>query len=315
MDGSEAPVSELNIRERYVNSGEKLRDPATTSWRPTLSFDSVAIQIGRLVQLLVPLEDLRAATLRTKLISEQSRISSWARERNISTLPQLSDLLTDLPNATQSTVASVCMELEEWIKLSYEILDPYRPKTGGLSEVEKLKLMVEGYNFLETLRTVNNGLYSIASSVINRQPLLNFGNGAETPRALSRDSFPEVAISAELPGSTILPYKIRHVEEENKFRNPNSIDESPSDYREAPSALKLLFNNCLQALRVVTTQLPNKSVPNRIYSRLVVWGCGLFPNSMTLDHILEGEHDDALSGFRSHVVGTLADIAILLGIY
>lgn len=57
----------------------------------------------------------------------------------------------------------------------------------------------------------------------------------------------------------------------------------------------------------------DKDRPNVIYSRLVVWGCGLFQASTSLDLILGKDDVESVATFKEHVIGVLADIAVLLG--
>ena len=78
-------------------------------------------------------------------------------------------------------------------------------------------------------------------------------------------------------------------------------------------SIQTLYLNCLEALRAVTIMSTDKERPNMIYSRLVVWGCGLFRASTSLDLILEKDKVESVTTFKEHIIGVLADITILLG--
>jgi hypothetical protein len=97
-----------------------------------------------------------------------------------------------------------------------------------------------------------------------------------------------------------------------------SCGEAPQTTSEASApnnklSIQTLYGNCLEALRAVTIMSTNKDPPNVIYSRLVVWGCGLFQAAISVDLILENDVVDSVATFRSHLISILADIAVLLG--
>jgi hypothetical protein len=88
---------------------------------------------------------------------------------------------------------------------------------------------------------------------------------------------------------------------------------SESSLSKKTLSIQTLYLNCLEALRAVTIMSTDKDHPNVIYSRLVVWGCGLFRASTSLDLILEKDNVESVATFKEHVIGVLADITILLG--
>ncbi|KAH8769390.1 hypothetical protein F5882DRAFT_508986 [Hyaloscypha sp. PMI_1271] len=90
----------------------------------------------------------------------------------------------------------------------------------------------------------------------------------------------------------------------------STSESSPSKKR---FSIQILYLNCLQALRAVTIMSIDKDRPNVIYSHLVVWGCGLFQTSTSLDLILEEDDVESVATFKGHLIGVLADIAVLLG--
>jgi hypothetical protein len=99
---------------------------------------------------------------------------------------------------------------------------------------------------------------------------------------------------------------------------PGNGDEAPPTLTEESDpkkslTIQFLYLNCLEALRAVTIMSTEKNPPNVIYSRLVVWGCGLFQPSNSIDLILEKDDVESTATFKRHVIGVLADIAILLG--
>jgi hypothetical protein len=313
------------------------RAVTTGTWTPLLTFDSVTIQAGRLVQLLDPIDEERTKVLQKKLIGEQSRLSSWARDRNITSITQVESMLDGFPHSVQRAILSLCDTLKNWVQGSHSKLDAYPSSwsSGPRSRVENLELIIEAYDLLETLRSVNDGFYALASTLSNRKIVLEFGadnNTPTLPRDLSIKSTYSTAVSStpyyhELPtdqvyiGSSTLKVGKENVgptglevPEVDKFED----GEVTSNSAGSPSGIQIFFLNCKYAMQVVTTQMAVKETPKHICTRLLVWGCGLFSPALNLDHILDHghlQHSHAASGFRDHLIGTLADIAVILGEY
>jgi hypothetical protein len=307
-----------------------IRKVATTgNWVLSYTFDSVAIQIGRHVRFLELINDVRVRELQSKLISEQSRICSWARDRKISSITQVESMLHGFPVSPKAAISSLCDILKTWMQESVHTLEEYSnlaATASGPSREEKLNFIIEGYQLLEILRAVNNGLYTVASSLSNRNTNLDWegtGNiltsvGSTLDDALSPNLFSSTTVLQELPGdmpvidyrrADTIPYDI-------KTSTDAKADDTVPSFNGVPSSLRIFFTNLLDALQVVITQVAEKESPRRLHARLLVWGCGLFPASMNLDQILDPDHEThggAAAGFRSHIVGTLADIGVILG--
>jgi hypothetical protein len=319
QQSSSTEREELNL-STTGSSGPNRKTAYKGSWVLSHTFDSVAIQIGRHVKLLLDIDDARVRELQGKLISEQSRLCSWARYRNISSITQVESLLSGFPASTRDTVSGLCDLLRNWMQESISKLQKYSllaSSSSGIWREEELNFIIDCYHLLETLRTVNKGLYTVASSLSNRDASTHWEDSASGD-ALSPNPFNPTTVLFELPGD---------IPQTSQFRaNPTpsgvetvkdtNADDIASSFDEVPSTLRIFFTNCLQALQVVITQVDEKESPRRIHTRLLVWGCGLFPASMNLDQILDPEHEthgEAAAGFRSHIVGILADIGIILG--
>jgi hypothetical protein len=166
----------------------------------------------------------------------------------------------------------------------------------------------------------------VAISLSNRTTNLDWevrGNiltstGSATGDTLSPNPFSPATVLQELPGDMpmISHRRAGTIPPDIETGTDAKGDDTEPSFDGVPSGLRIFFTSCLDALQVVITQVAEKESPKRLYVRLLVWGCGLFPASMNLDHILDPEHEthgEAAAGFRSHLIGTLADIGVVIG--
>jgi hypothetical protein len=142
----------------------------STSPYRTVSFDSIAAQIGLIIRPLETFEGRRPRLLIAQLLSEQSRISTWAKDRDVVDVVQLESMLVHLPMVTRHTMLDVCKNLKQWVNSPERAHLSLTWRHG--SETAYFKWMIEGYDSLETLRTVSHSLLMIVPFLSNRKIVL-----------------------------------------------------------------------------------------------------------------------------------------------
>lgn len=309
-------ISELPGSPGYmsttVNSTTSAETPVLAE---LLSFTSINERIDGLVRALEPVEERRARLLMAQLISVQSRINSWTRERDIVSIGEIESMLNTVPTITRDTMLDIFRRLKLWME------SPGRPSLTGSqilsaeSKIEYLELIVNGYDSLETLRTVYQGLENIVPFLSNRHQLDTSANNRssvierpDTSGSLAPKNLSSQGGSVHLSRNDIVDPQ---TQDQPRINQSSSTCQTALPTKSKPG-IQLLYVNCLHALRAVTTQQNNKDSSNIIYSRMVVWGCGLFQISNSIDLILERDDTESTVLFRSHLIGVLADIAIIL---
>jgi hypothetical protein len=305
LHGAPADLSE------FFTAAHSPANPITESGisNSQISFESVEARIGKIIRVLDPLrvsdplEERRTRFLKAQLIAVQSRISSWSRERDIVTVEQLESMLHQVPDITRDTMMSICLRLKQWMEWPERSSAVLAPNNSTSNKMIYLETMLEGYDTLETLRAVCDGLYNLVSFLSSQNSSDRLDNGADGVPG-QRDFRSHMARSTT---HTNLARDTAAVAVQDSSPTPIDVV-SPEKPR-----IQLLYSTLLQALRAVIVQLENKVLPNTIYSRIVVWGCGLFQDSISLDLILQQDELTSTMEFRSHIVGVLADIAVILG--
>jgi len=259
-----------------------------------VTFQFVSDQIEMVIRPLQPFPEKRARLLTAKLVSIQSSISTWARDRDIVSIAQLESMSAGLPTNTQSALLQICLRLKDWVSSTEraELNRKVIASNFDQSRTGYLELMVQGYDSLETLRTLFSGLETIVPFLSNRLP-----HGIENQ-------------PSGLLATNVMP--VGNMGRSDVQHQDISSAKSGSSLPTTTQPIRFLYLNCLQALRVIATQMQDKEPPNLMYSRLVIWGCGLFQSSTSLDLILETPDSESTSIFRDHIIGVLADITVLL---
>jgi hypothetical protein len=82
---------------------------------------------------------------------------------------------------------------------------------------------------------------------------------------------------------------------------------------EGPAVIKTLYMANLRALRAAVARMYQKENLLLLISRFIAWGCSLFASPIDLDAILQTT-EQSVQFLRTHLIGILADIALVLGI-
>jgi hypothetical protein len=319
-----------NSQDAPKDSGKLDRQESieADTWLPSKNFQSLTIQTGRLRRLLNHVEDPRAKSLEDNINHELFNICSWAQQRNVGTFVQLRHLAEELPKATGNSIKIACDVLDRCI-------DGFDGSLGRLlessfsaeliSQTDRLKIMVEGYELLGNLRFVSGVLQNDGTPFIHRKSL-------HSTSKLPDMNFKPPSYIHELPGETA---NLQNSNDKNPARAIPSIVESSiqppiSDKAQSSepqiktestifqqripesSELQNLFLNCVNAIHVAIGQVTKKQDLRRGQARFTVWGCGLFDGELNLSDILNGE-SEGVKDLRDNTFGTLADIAITLG--
>ncbi|KAL5327696.1 hypothetical protein ACEPPN_005399 [Leptodophora sp. 'Broadleaf-Isolate-01'] len=268
-------------------------EPQDSHGSPT--FEECSEKINKLIRILkaFSFQERRSQLLGTELVVIESRLNDWAewaRNRDITHISTLESISARLPEATKAMVDELCRRLRIWLQWSE------RPPLDNLtgislqSRTTYLEIVVEGYDTLETLRTVCGGLETLipflpspGSSLEREQPAHQLQEQVSIPLSPS----------------------------EGPSGRTQSANTSPERKRKKPT-IQLLYVDCLDAIQAVTSQVADKKQAGIIRSRLMVWGCGIFQQENSLDLLLEEKNIESITTFRSHLIGVLADIAVIL---
>jgi hypothetical protein len=81
-----------------------------------VSFESISAQVSIIIRRLETFRERRPRLLTTQLISIQSCISTWARDRDVVSVRQRESMVNHLPAVTRSTMLDVCEKVRQWMR-------------------------------------------------------------------------------------------------------------------------------------------------------------------------------------------------------
>jgi hypothetical protein len=304
--GIQDSQSDLSSLEMSQNSDGTIKW-YSRDWVASASFESLAIQIGRLSHYLSlcvgEASQIRNVdALRVRLLNEEEGLHQWAVAHNVRFFSQLQRLALHQSQSVTLIATEAIRVLDKLIHDSTSMLREERSQwcTSRGRVSERTALLLESYELLERLRNVNQTLHSPLFAALPPIP------GDRTASTIRPNNviYEQVQDSA-LPGavwSTLF-----------RIQAPSSIVEKLLG-NVAISPIHKMIESILAAINCAAGHALDYQNVRRAQARMLVWSQGLCTGRLTLDGILAPEGDSIVC-FRRHLMGLLADMCLNLGVY